>query len=169
MSLLSLILSHLVTVSAPYVYPLEVILPHISKNCPQLSKTTLTRENRNSLTSFILLSLVLRNIFSATISSDDYIPQIDKLMEQVKQSSCEIIFIKNDLNEDKKDIIYLKDDKVRHNHDIISFKIDVANCSERIKETTEDSTWSWGNVMLRAATCVIVFTSCITFFMNIPQ
>ena len=62
-------------------------------------------------------------------------------MEQVKQISSEITCMKNDLNDHTNDIIYLKDDTVRHVHAIKSLKIDVANCSDLLQETADDSTF----------------------------
>ena len=49
--------------------------------------------------------------------------------------------MKNDLNDHTNDIIYLKDDKVRHVHAITSLKIDVANCSDLLQESADDSTF----------------------------
>ena len=93
-----------------------------------------------NLVTFILPALK-ENLFSGTISFDDYISRMDKITEQVKQISSEITCMKNDLNEYTKYIIYLNDDKVRHDHAITSLKIDVANCSDLIKETAGDSTF----------------------------
>ena len=49
--------------------------------------------------------------------------------------------MKNDLNDHTNDIIYLKGDTVRHVHAIKSLKIDVANCSDLLQETADDSTF----------------------------
>ena len=66
-----------------------------------------------------------KDLFSGTISSDDYASNMDKIMEQVKQISSEITCMKDDPHDHTKDIIYLNDDKVRHDHAITSLKIDV--------------------------------------------
>ena len=93
-----------------------------------------------NLVTFILPALK-ENLFSGTISFDDYISRMDKITEQVKQISSEITCMKNDLNEYTKYIIYLNDDKVRHDHAITSLKIDGINCSGLIKEPVYDSTF----------------------------
>ena len=82
-----------------------------------------------------------KDLFSGTISSDDYASNMDKIMEQVKQISSEITCMKNDPHDHTKDIIYLNDDKVRHDHAITSLKIDVTSCSDLIKETAYESTF----------------------------
>ena len=64
-----------------------------------------------NLVTFILPALK-ENLFSGTISFDDYISRMDKIIEQVKQISSETTCMQNDLNEHTKDIIYLNDDKV---------------------------------------------------------
>ena len=87
------------------------------------------------------LPALKKDLLIGTISSDDYASRMDTIMEQVKHISSEITCMKTDLHDHSKDLIYLKDDKVRHDHAITSLKIDVANCSDLIKETADDSTF----------------------------
>ena len=93
-------------------------------------------EKETEIMNFVMFTLpaLKTDLFSETITSDDHVSHINKIMEQVKQLSSEKKCMKNNLNVYSKNTIYLKNDKVRHDHAITSLKIDVDNCSDLIKK-----------------------------------
>ena len=79
------------------------------------------------------------DLFRGRISPDEYDSHMDDLMSLVKDISSEISLLRNEITNNRKDILYLQDDTIKHDNDIVSLKVDIAHCSDRIKEYTDDS------------------------------
>ena len=78
------------------------------------------------------------DLFRGEISPDEYDSHMDDIMSLVKDISSEISLLRNEITNNRNDILHLRDDKIKHDNDSISLKVDVAHCSDRIKEYTDD-------------------------------